>query len=349
MGERAFGVQGIGYDAGVRYERDFESNPHWTPERARRDMRAIRDGLGCDTVLVMATDAGRLLETATVAREEGLAVWIQPRVFDVDRDRIVENLELVAERAEALRLSKGDVSLNVGCELSLSANGFVPGGTFIRRGLALPYVSIALPLINWRLRRFLARLVTVARGRFAGPISYGAGEWERPDWSLFDAVGLDAYRDAANAWRFAGDVRHAVERHHRAGRPVLMFEFGTCAYVGAAENASEAANVLRAGADGGMRVPMSLERDERVQADYLDELFDIFADAGVDGTFVWGFSEPALTRSEEPGHDLDAASYGVVAPIADSWLPKLAFGTIARRYGGSGRAAPTHTDERRSP
>jgi hypothetical protein len=349
MGERSFGVQGIGYDAGVLYERDFESNPDWTPERVRRDMRAIRDGLGCDTVLVMATDTDRLLETATVAREEGLAVWIQPRVFDVDPAQVAENLLIVAERAEVLRATHHDVSLNLGCELSLSANGFVPGGTFIRRGLALPYVSMALPLINWRLRRFLARLVTVARERFAGPISYGAGEWERPDWSLFDAVGLDAYRDAANAWRFSGDVRHAVERHHRAGRPVYVFEFGTCAYVGAAENASEAANVLRVDRDGGLRVPTSLERDERVQADYLDELFEIFADAGVDGTFVWGFSEPALTRSEEPGHDLDAASYGVVAPVGDSWAPKLAFGTIARRYGGSDGPVRTHTDERSSP
>ncbi|TDE97341.1 hypothetical protein EXU48_03845 [Occultella glacieicola] len=344
MGERAFGVQGIGYDAGVLYERDFESNPHWRTERVRRDMRAIRDGLGCDTVLVMATDIDRLLGTATIAREEGLSVWIQPRVFDVAPDVVAQNLAAVAERAEVLRTAHGDVSLNLGCELSLSATGFVPGSTFVRRGLMLPFLSLALPLINWRLRRFLARLVTVARDRFAGPISYGAGDWERPDWSRFDVVGLDAYRDSSNAWRFPGDMRHAVRTHRRAGRPVYVFEFGTCAYVGAAERASDAANVLLPG-EGGMRVPTSLVRDERVQADYLDELFEIFSAAGVDGTFVWGFSEPALPRSDEPGRDLDAASYGVVAPIGDSWQPKAAFATIARRYGGSGHHANTRTDE----
>lgn len=35
-------VRGIGYDAGVLYEKDFESNPFFTEQRARREVRTCR-------------------------------------------------------------------------------------------------------------------------------------------------------------------------------------------------------------------------------------------------------------------------------------------------------------------
>jgi hypothetical protein len=335
MSDSVFAVRGICYDAGVVYDGDFDSRPVWDADAVRGDLRTIRHRLGCDTVLVMATDVDRLLDTSRIARQEDLAVWVQPRLFDARRSQIAEHLTQVAERAETLRVEYGHVSLNVGCELSLSARGFTPGRTFSSRGALLPIFSMFLPLVNLRLRRFQRELVALARQRFSGPVSYGAGSWERPNWAIFDVVGLDAYRDASNAGRFATKLRRTVERHRRAGRPVYVFEFGTCSYDGAAENASQASDVLLE-ADGRMQVPATLVRDEQVQADYLDELFDIFTEAGVDGTFVWGFSEPALIRSDEPGDDLDIASYGIVAPLPDgTWLPKQAFATVATRYGGA--------------
>src|SRR5699024_2216005 len=111
----------------------------------RADMRVIRRRLGCDTVLVMATDIGRLMETSQIACEEGLAVWIQPRLFDATRSQIAQHLAVVADRAEVLRLEHGRVSLNVGCEPSLSARGFTPGRTFSSRGSLLPIFSMLLP------------------------------------------------------------------------------------------------------------------------------------------------------------------------------------------------------------
>lgn len=331
-----FPVRGIGYDAGVRYEFDFESRPVWSPEGVRGDLRAIRHRLGCTHVLLMGTYPDRLLEAARMAGEEGLGVWIQPRLFETTQDEIADALAGVADRAEELRREFGDVALNVGCELTLSAKGFLPGASFSRRGMLLPVTSWLLPRANRRLRVFLARLADLARERFGGPISYGAGDWERPDWSIFDVAGLDAYRDDANRWRFADDIRHAVTTQHAAGRPFYIFEFGSCAYRGAAAKASLAAFVLRE-RHGRLSVPTSLVRDEDEQAAYLDELMDLFAEAGVDGAFVWGFSEPALLRSEEPGADLDLASYGVVAVDADGgWTPKRAFAAIAERYGGKG-------------
>lgn len=337
MTESTFAVRGMGYDAGVIYEHDFDSRPVWDVAAVRHDLRAIRNRLGCTWVLVMATGAERLLQTARMAREEGLGVWLQPRLFESNRAEVAENLAAVATAAEELRMEFGDVALNVGCELSLSTRGFLPGRTFMQRGTLLPFTAALLPWANWRLRRFLTELADIARSRFGGPVSYGAGDWERPNWNSFDIVGLDAYRDAANAWNFADGIRRQVSRQHAAGRPVLVFEFGSCAYRGASGNASMASQVIKEDGEGGMSVPESVQRDEQDQADYLAELFGVFAEAGVDGTFVWGFSEPVLTRSTEPGADLDRASYGIVAVHPDgSWVPKTAFGTVASHYGGTG-------------
>lgn len=327
-----FSARGIGYDAGVLYDGDFLSRPSWSAEETRRDLGTIRTQLGCNTVLVMATDVGRLLNTARIACEEGLHVWIQPRLFDASKQEITNHLREVAQGAEELRLEFGGVALNIGCELSLSAHGFTPGRTFSTRGALLPLFSMFLPIVNFRLRRYLKHITAVARAHFNGHLSYGAGSWERPDWRIFDVVGLDAYRESHNAWTFGLSIRHAVRKSHRMGKPLYVFEFGTCSYAGAAERAAQASDVLE-DSDTGMRVSPKLVRDETVQATYLDEFFDVFADAGVDGTFVWGFSEPALTHSPVPGEDLDIASYGIVAPLSDgTWRPKSAFHTVAARY-----------------
>ncbi|GAB3206137.1 hypothetical protein SAMN02745673_00417 [Marinactinospora thermotolerans DSM 45154] len=327
-------VRGIGYDAGVVYEKNFDSNPVFSERSARRDYRAIRAELGCDAVLVMAGDPGRLAVAARCAAEEGLGVWLQPRPFDRPVPVLRAAVRAAADTAERLRAEGAEVGLVVGCELTLSTPGMLPGPTFWTRGTLLTVTFPLLPLANARLRRLLGALVRDARERFAGPVSYGAGSWERPDWELFDVVGVDRYRDARNAWRFEDDLRALVDRQHARGRPVYVFEFGTCAYRGAAQRASTAAGVL--GGRGEPTVPRRLVRDEREQADYLVELLDVFDRVGVDGTFVWGFSEPALTRSDEPGRDLDLASYGVVAAHADgTWTPKQAYHALAHRYGGS--------------
>ncbi|GGA54883.1 hypothetical protein GCM10011490_00860 [Pseudoclavibacter endophyticus] len=327
-------VRGIGYDAGVIYEKSFDSNPGFTEEHARRDFQAIRAELGCDAVLIMASHAERLDVAARLAAEEGLAVWLQPRPFDRPIGELREAVRAAAASAERLRAEGATSGLVVGCELTLSASGLLPGPTFWTRGMLLPVTFPLIPLANRRLRRLLGELVGDARERFGGPISYGAGEWERPDWSIFDVVGADRYRDARNAWRFEDDIHAIVEGAHAHGKPAYIFEFGSCTYRGAADKASMAAGVL--GGRTELVVPRRLVRDEQEQADYLTELLDTFDRAGVDGTFVWGFSEPALTTSREPGRDLDLASYGIVAAHADgTWTPKRAYRAIAERYGGS--------------
>lgn len=326
-------VRGIGYDAGVLYEKSFDSNPFFTEQNARRDFRAIREELGCDAVLIMAGYPERLAVAGRLAADEGLAVWLQPRPFDRPVQELREAVRAAALVAEELRTDGAVTGLVVGCELTLSTPGMLPGPTFWSRGMLLTVTFPLLPLANLRLRRLLGDLVRDARERFAGPVSYGAGDWERPDWSIFDVVGADRYRDARNAAWFEGDLSALVEEAWTQAKPVYVFEFGTCTYRGASAKASTAAGVLRGREE--LTVPRGLVRDEQEQADYLIDLLDVFDRVGVAGSFVWGFSEPALTTSDEPGRDLDLASYGIVAAHADgTWSPKRAYRALADRYRG---------------
>ncbi|MGC4151624.1 MAG: hypothetical protein QM628_00915 [Propionicimonas sp.] len=326
-------VRGIGYDAGVLYEKSFDSNPFFTEQNARRDFRAIREELGCDAVLIMAGYPERLAVAGRLAADEGLAVWLQPRPFDRPVQELREAVRAAALVAEELRTDGAVTGLVVGCELTLSTPGMLPGPTFWSRGMLLTVTFPLLPLANLRLRRLLGDLVRDARERFAGPVSYGAGDWERPDWSIFDVVGADRYRDARNAAWFEGDLSALVEEAWTHAKPVYVFEFGTCTYRGASAKASTAAGVLRGREE--LTVPRGLVRDEQEQADYLIDLLDVFDRVGVAGSFVWGFSEPALTTSDEPGRDLDLASYGIVAAHADgTWSPKRAYRALADRYRG---------------
>jgi hypothetical protein len=48
-------------------------------------------------------------------------------------------------------------------------------------------------------QRCLDDRLVVARSTFGGPVSFASGIWEDVDWSGFDVVGIDAYRDEQNA------------------------------------------------------------------------------------------------------------------------------------------------------
>ena len=66
-------VRGTGYDAGVLYEKDFESNPFFTEQRARRDFRAICEELGCDAGFgpgKYADDVASFICTELAARKQ---------------------------------------------------------------------------------------------------------------------------------------------------------------------------------------------------------------------------------------------------------------------------------------
>ncbi len=120
-----------------------------------------------------------------------------------------------------------------GGELTLFMRGVVPGSSVTKR-LADPAVrqSIMAGSHNGPLNAFLARADAHIRRVFSGPLSYASLPWEAVDWSLFDFVGFDHYREARIKDRY-DEMLQPLFGH---GKPVIVTEFGMRAYRGAEDS-----------------------------------------------------------------------------------------------------------------
>jgi hypothetical protein len=321
--------RGINYDTGFAPMGDL-SRPRFEPAEVEAELRVIAEELHCTAVRISGGLPERLELAAEAAAAHGLEVWFAPFPCDMTPDQLIPYFLDCARRAERIRRAGAEVVLVLGCELSLFAEGFLPGDSFGSRLAALTAPD-RTPLAGTgdRMNAFFAELLPKVRAEFGGRISYASGVWEKPDWSGFDIVGVDAYRDAHNADHF----HHLLERAFEHGKPVAVTEFGCCAYQGA-------------GARGGMgwavadydveppRITEPLVRDEQEQVRYLRELLADFEAAGVDSAFWFTFAAfEAPHRPEDPAHDMDLGSYGVVAMLpGGGWRPKAVFGALAEAY-----------------
>ena len=342
---RALDYRGIGYDTGTDYLPERHSREDWTPQGMRDDILLIRDGLHCNAVNVFGSYPDHIAACAEFAAECGLVVWVQPHPVDVVDAVAFDQIARVAETAESLRRRGADVRMNLGCEFSLFARGIVPGRSYTARARALYVLWPAMAVVNRRLDRYLAGAAAVARSRFTGELTYGAGSWEKVDWRIFDAVGVNLYRDSYNAAGFERTLDGLVGQ----GKPVLITEFGCCSYPGADRRGAGGDTVVDWRDLDAPRVKGDHPRDEEVQRRYIAELLDLFGAHGVSGAFVFEFSEPTYPRSDDPRRDIDVAGFGVLAAVprvggeagrAYDLVPKAAFHEIARRYAGAGGSAP---------
>ena len=339
-GPDALRIRGINYDTGTVYAPGEDSRPDWSPALLQEHFATIRDDLHANAVSVFGSSPDRLVASARAGLEAGLGVWVQPRLPDAGPAATLAVLAEVADAVEPMRAEGGDVRLSIGCELTVFAAVLIPGRGFERRARRLRWMWPALPLFNLRLNRFLARAAATARDRFGGEITYAAGSWESVSWHRFDIVGLNAYRDGTNHRRYPTMLRLAC----RHGRPVVVTEFGCCSYLGADARGAEGDAVVDWYDPGGPVVVGDHPRDEGVQARYVGELLDIFGSTGVDGAFVFEYSEPHYPRHQDPRRDLDVASFGIVAvEVVDTRdgphyveTPKAVFHEIASRYRGAG-------------
>ncbi|MCK9869226.1 CPBP family glutamic-type intramembrane protease [Nocardiopsis dassonvillei] len=339
---RSLAQKGILYDVGSSYLPGQHSRPRWRPEVVDREMRVIREDLHCTAVTVFGEDVGRLEEAARLALDRGLYVWIQPRLVDAAPGELTANLGRAAEAAERLRRDHpGQVGLNVGCEISLFAAGVLPGRDLDRRTRALGLLFPLLPWFDRRLNRLLRELAGTARARFHGPLTYGSGVWETVDWTPFDVVGADYYLDELTCRSY----RQGLRRLRAHGKPVVVTEFGCCSYEGARDRGGSGADILDWSDLGDRRVRGGYVRDERVQADLISDLLDVFETEEVHGAFVCMFIEGDCRYSPDPTRDQDMASFGIVrpppleselSPDDGHWEPKLAFHTLAARYAEEG-------------
>jgi hypothetical protein len=328
--------KGINYDTGFSPGGTI-SRQSFDPDVVRREMEVIASELGCTAVRISGGEPGRLSTAAEAAAAAGLAVWFSPFPCELTAEQLAPLFEDCAERAERLRRSGASVVLVTGCELSLFAAGFLPGGDVYQRiaGLGSPSQDLyeAFAAMPANLNRFLAETAAAVRRRFGGPVTYASGMWEPVDWQPFDYAAADAYRDSANAGRFRDDLRG----HLGHGKPFAVTEFGCCGYRGAADRGGLGWQIIDRSAD-----PPQLDgdyvRDESEQVRYLQELTAVFDEEGVDLAFWFTFAGYGQVHSADPRLDLDMASYGVVKMLGGGppdgyqglgWEPKLAFGTLA--------------------
>jgi len=195
-----------------------------------------------------------------------------------------------------------------------------------------PELFTEYPKILARLNAFLAHAAATARTNFEGPVTYASGLWEQVDWTPFDIVSVDAYRDRTNAGTL--DQQLAALRGH--GKPVVATEFGCCTYAGAADRGAAGWMIVE-GEGQDQRLNRDYVRDENEQVKYLRESLDIYQRHGLEAAFWFTFASWNRPHHRDVSNDLDLASFGLVKVIdlqtdqpQNCWRPKAAFEEFAR-------------------
>jgi hypothetical protein len=334
-------LRGINYDVGTRYDAGdgpgrLSTHRYDIDGHLRRDMDVIAAELHCNAVQLYGTDVDRLIVAASLALERGLSPWIQPRLVGATPADQLDHLRQVAGAAERLRRRFGRVTVSVGAELSLFMSGIVEGRTVADRMEQLFAEASAPSSVAEDLNEHLRAAEAEARAQFGGPITYGAGPWERVNWrDMFDLVGLDVYLRPIHATSI---VRHLHGFQH-FDKPVVATEFGCVTNnLGAHEYGADVVDWTTTPP----RITGATIRDEEIQAQSLATHLRAFDTAAIHGAFCFVFIEPVYLHDATPGLDLDMASFGVVAAVETDdpaepdnplgWRRKRAFYELAKLY-----------------
>lgn len=328
--------KGVCYDVGrVMMGQDWR--PTFDPHLVHRELQIIKDDLHCNTVRICGLDLDRLMIAAEDALKQGLEVWLSPEMWDRSQEETLDYLVKAAVAVEPLRSSFPHyLVLSVGSELTLFMRGIVEGTNFIER-MSHPafWEQIKAGVHNKPLDAFLARANKAVRQVFRGNITYMSVPFETIDWSLFDFVGVDIYRET----RIKDSFSDLIKRYFAHHKPVVIGEFGCCTYQGAEDAGGMGWAIID------RHNPLQLNgdyvRDEGVQAHEITDVLSIFDGLGVDGAFVFTFVAPTFPYHEHPKYDLDMASYSLVKSYADKhgttypdmlWEPKASFAEVAEYY-----------------
>jgi hypothetical protein len=337
---------------GVLYDVGRVLGLNWRPvfdrPTVRRELQIIRNDLHCNAVKICGRDVDRLVAASEDALRLGLEVWFSPELWNRPPAETVAHLATAAREAERLRQRWPDrVVLSVATEATFFVRGVIPGRTF-RRRLANLGKEIKAGRHTGPLEEFLAEAARAARGVFGGPLTYASLPFERVDWSLFDIVGVDHYRDSRSAPRY-GETLENLSAH---GKPVVVTEFGMRTYEGADIDGNVGTGITNWTTVGLHRLPVvgrlvrprlagAYVRDEGLQARRIAEDLAILDAAGVDGVFVCQFVDQLSTYNPDPRHDLDMGALSLVKTFTHghgttypdmTWEPKESFHAVARYY-----------------
>jgi len=282
----------------------------------------------------------RLEIAAQAAAAVGLEVWFSPFTNDLDQEELLALLADCAERAERQRVTGAEVVMVTGAELMLFTRGFFPGETLPDRlaSLSEPTVSrAAFTKLPTLLNGFLTRAVDVVRARFGGRVTYAALPTEPVNWEPFDFIAVDAYNSTEVAHLYADSIKKLAN----SNKPLVISEFGCTTFKGAFDLGARGMFIVEWDGARAVRLTGSYERDESEQIQYFNDSVNVFEEAGVDTAFWCTFACHNLPYDEDPNHDFDRASYGIVRVLQEShgaiypdmpWEPKEVFYTIAARY-----------------
>lgn len=352
----------VGRVLGLNWRPDFDAAV------VHRELQIIRDDLHCNAVRICGREIARLVTAATAATELGLEVWFSPELWDKSPRQTLAHIAQAAAAAEALRKRWPDLLVFVvGSELTLFMQGIIPGASLNKRlRNAFTTDAVKTGAHNRPLNAFLGEATERVRRVFGGPLTYASLPWETVDWSLFDFVGVDHYRDARIRERYVAMLDPLLD----LGRPVVVTEvgWGTCRALegsgpdgeprlgGILSNAVDNRTLFMhslplAGRFVRPRLKVSYLRDEACQAAEVGETLAMLDGAGVAGAFVFTFVAPIFGHSAEPRYDLDMVSASLVKTYADgrrgvrypdlTWEPKLAFQTVADYFSKGEGGSPT--------
>jgi hypothetical protein len=319
--------KGVCYDVG-RVMMGEDWRPTFDPYMVHRELEIIKNDLHCNTVRICGLDLDRLMTAAEDALKQGLEVWLSPEMWDKSQEETLDYLVKAAAAVEQLRSDFPQrLVLSIGSELTLFMQGIVEGKNFMER-MAHPafWENIKAGMHNKPLNAFLARANEAVRQVFRGNVTYISVPLETVDWSLFDFVGVDIYREA----RIKDSFSDLIKRYFAHHKPVIIGEFGCCTYQGAENAGGRGWAIMDIGT-----MPLQLNgeyvRDEGLQARELTDVLSVLDGVGVDGAFVFTFVSPTTPYNEDPKYDLDMASYSPVKSYVDKhgatypdmpWEPK---------------------------
>lgn len=368
--------KGVCYDVG-RVMMGNNWRPKFDSDVVRRELGIIKSDLHCNAVRICGLDVDRLVVASQFALAQGLEVWFSPEMWDRSQEETLEYIAAAAKRAEELRRRwPGRIVFSVGSEATLFAGGIVEGRNFFER-MNNPsfWESVKAGKYNGPLNSFLARANDAARREFRGQLTYFSVPLETVDWTPFDFVGVDMYRDARIKDAYGGLVR----KYLAYDKPVTIGEFGCCTYRGAellGGNGFMIAFGMYEGLLGpNQRVPKLITdmtnvpprvdghyiRDETLQARELSDQLGVLDAAGVDGAFVFTFVSPNSPHNADPRYDSDMASFSLVKSFAEKETVEefarqaarqgkellgvsLDPEVLAKSFGGVGRHGTTYPD-----
>ena len=339
-------IKGVSYDVGRVLGGNWR--PVFDREVVRRELTIIKDDLHCNAVRICGQDVSRLEKAAELALELGLDAWLSPELWNKGPEPTLRYTVDAARMAEDLfRRWPGKVVLCIGSELTLFMRGILPGRSVLTRVREMrknPSRAAGAPALS----DYLTRATEKVRGVFSGPVTYASLVWESVDWSRFDFVGIDHYRDSRIKDRYVNMLRPSLD----TGKPVVVTEFGMRTYVGADTSGTLGFGIVYipslvlhklpiVGRFVRTRLKGTPVRDEELQAREIVETLEALDAAGVTGAFVHTFVDYQSPTDPVPKYDLDISSMSLVKLLKSGrsvaypdlpWEPKEAFRAVANYY-----------------